>query len=243
MSQLSTFVKEFPNGHQALSVRVNGQIDPALIAEALQLPTCSRLLLLSGGAGGMSHKSFMQLKELFAAISHMVAQTNCTIIDGGTQSGIMQLMGEALAQTGPTAPHIGVVPAQAEAEPGKKAEDVLEPNHSNFVLVNGTEWGDEVTTMYSLANHLAQQAPSLAVLVNGGGISLQEVEQNIEQGREIIVIKGSGRLADEIAQAIIEPTRPVRDKIERAVRRGRFTIFDIEAPPLKILDILLQRLY
>jgi hypothetical protein len=244
MNRLPTLYKVFPNGHQALSVRTNGNTDAASIVEALNLSQSRRLFILSGGAGGMSKEIVTQLSHLFITIGQMLAQMSCTVIDGGTESGVMRLMGRALARAGQNVPHIGVVPARAQAGPnGIEAEDVLDPHHSNFVLVDSDEWGGEVQVMYRLANYLSRQVPSLAMLVNGGGISLQEVEQNVAQGREIIVISGSGRLADEITEAMLYPKNKARKRIRHVVQNGRLILHPLENPPNKLMHLLKERLY
>lgn len=243
MSQLKPFIKTFANGRRALTVRTNGQIDPAEIAAALKLPPCTRLLLISGGAGNMSGELFTRLRALFAEVGRVIAHYQGTVIDGGTQSGVMQLMGEALAHAGSQVAHIGVLPAHADiGQAGLHAEDIMEPHHPYFVLVEGYLWGDEVETMYALAGYLSANVPSVTLLVNGGAIALHEIEWNVRQNREVIVIAGSGRLADEIANAVQNPQANVRDRIATIVRNGRLTIFDIKSPPEELGRLLEQRL-
>jgi len=155
----------------------------------------------------------------------------------------MQLMGEALDRAGGNVIHIGVLPAHAEAGPnGIFAEDVLEPHHSRFVLVEGYIWGDEVETMYTLADYLSAKAPSVTLLINGGAVSLHEIEWNVRQGREVIVLAGSGRLADEIAKAVRNPESNIRDRIATVVRDGRLTVFDVESPSHELAQLVRQRL-
>ena len=242
MDKLSTEFKTFHNGHQALAVRTNGNIPPNQIVRALRLPHYSALLMISGGAGGMLTEVFVRLVSLFDEIGQTVSKNNIAVVDGGTQSGVMKLMGQALAKSGRTTAHVGVVPAYAEAGNGLVAQDILEPNHSGFVLVNGHQWGDEVETMYSLAAYMSENVPSVTILVNGGGISLLEIEWNVRQGREIVVIAGSGRLADEIADAVRHPNSNIRERVEAVVRDGRLTLFDISDPPASLIHILEQRL-
>lgn len=243
IQSLPILKKEFSNGREALSVRVNQNTAPALIANALNLPDFSRVFILSGGAGGMSDEVYLRLTTLFNAVAEIVVQTRGLVIDGGTQSGVMQLMGQALAQTGKSAPHIGVVPAQAEAGPdGLQAEDILDPNHTNFVLVDGNEWGDEVNTMYGLAAHLSGGVPSVAMLVNGGGISLREVEQNVRQKRPIIVVSGSGRLADEITDAMRWPNGQTRERIKAVTQNGRLILLELSSSPANLVKILQEHL-
>ena len=46
---------------------------------------------------------------------------------------------------------------------------------------------------------LAGGAPSATVLVNGGEIARQDVAQSLAAGRPVVVVAGTGRLADELA--------------------------------------------
>ncbi|MCB0167644.1 MAG: hypothetical protein KDI79_25685 [Anaerolineae bacterium] len=244
MAQPITLIKKLPNGRRALSVRVNAETDARQIIDALSLPTCMRLLMLSGGANNMAADKMSRLTALFAAIGRVIVQDGITVIDGGTESGVMKLMGEALGRAGRTkTAHIGVLPAHVPmAEDGTTAEDMLEPNHSNFVLVEGDEWGSEVEQMYRLAAFLSQHAPSVALLVNGGEIALREIELNVEQGREIMVLVGSGRLADDITRAIRNSDEPVSDRVKAVVQQGRFTLVDLDEPPDVLITLLRQKL-
>ena len=226
-----------------MTVRANGQTDPAEIAAALKLPPCTRLLLISGGAGQMTGQMFPRLKALFAEVGRVIAQQHGTIIDGGTQAGVMQLMGEALAQAGKNVAHIGVLPAYADTgQAGVLAEDIMEPHHSAFVLVDGYVWCDEVETMYRLGGYLYATVPSVTMLITGGAIAVHEIEWNVPQQREVIVLAGSGRLADEIAAAVHNPQANVRDRIASIIRNGRLTIFDVDSPPEALGQLLEQRL-
>jgi hypothetical protein len=243
MSQSATLVKQFSNGRQAPAIRVSQDVDPAILVAELKLPKASRLLMISGGAANMSDEIFTRLVTLFAEVGKLVRDDGITVIDGGTQSGVMKLMGQALGRAGAAVTHIGVLPAYAEVDDhGTHAEDTLEPHHSCFVLVESDTWGSEVEVMYNLAAHLSIDIPSVAMLINGGSIALQEIEKNVEQGREIVVIVGSGRLADEIADAILNPGPHVSERIAAIVENGNLTLFNLAAPPDRLAAILQQRL-
>ncbi|MCB0211026.1 MAG: hypothetical protein KDJ52_16930 [Anaerolineae bacterium] len=244
MTQPATLIKNFPNGQRALAIRVDQDTDPATVIKALNLPQCRRLLMLSGGANHMAAEKMALLQNLFAAIGRMVVKLGVTVIDGGTEAGVMKLMGEALGRAGRTiTPHIGVLPAHATvAADGTKAEDILDPNHSNFVLVEGDAWGSEVKQMYQLADYFSRQAPSIALLVNGGEIALEEVELNIRQGREIVVLVGSGRLADDIAQTLHHPARASSERVKNAAQAGQFILFNLEDSPDKLIALVESKL-
>jgi len=242
MSAQPSFTLTFPNGNNATAIRASPDDDPAGVIEALELPAPSSLLMLSGGADQMSNARFSQLTAAFTAVGAALAQAGVTVIDGGTDSGVMALMGKALAQGGRTSPYIGVVSAHAEVEPGgPRAEETLEPHHSHFVLVESDEWGGETQLMYGLAAHFSAHAPSLALLANGGSITLKEAEWNVRQRRAIIFLSGSGRLADEVTDAVRRRDTAQR-RLATLTRYDRVTLFELSQPPERLADLLLQRL-
>ncbi len=61
-----------------------------------------------------------------------------------------------------------VVPGVESASP--EAEE-LEPNHTVFLLVPGTEWGDEAPWIADVAGIVAGVRSSVTVLVNGGQVA------------------------------------------------------------------------
>ena len=118
----------------------------------------------------------------------------------------MRLVGKARAAAQATFPLVGVaaegtvvipggVPAREDAYP-------LEPNHSHFVLVPGSEWGDEVPWLGRVAEALAGSAPTATVLVNGGDVARRDVDASVQAGRAVVVVAGSGRAADELADEV-----------------------------------------
>jgi hypothetical protein len=55
--------------------------------------------------------------------------------------------------------------------------------------------------MFALAATLSADSPSVAVLASGGAIARDELRANLAQQRDVIVVAGSGRYADELASA------------------------------------------
>jgi hypothetical protein len=261
-------VKEFPNGASALAVRVRPDADPAQVAEVLELPGSRPLLLLSGGAGAMSGALRGRLSPFFSALASALVLANISVIDGGTRSGVMALMGQALAAAGRSAPYIGVLPARVTTGPGgAEGEDLLEPHHSHFVLIQSGQWGAESRFMAALATHLAGSARSLVLLVNGGQVAIQDVESNLRQGRQVVVLAGSARLADQIAaearrqarearrrrsslstgvrlveRAFFPKTHARRERIAAIARQGRVVVVDLSQPPAQLAAWLIQQL-
>ncbi|MGH3338431.1 MAG: hypothetical protein ACRDPL_06340, partial [Propionibacteriaceae bacterium] len=130
---------------------------------------------------------------------------DAVVIDGGTDSGVMQLIGRARSALGGRFPLIGVA---AEGTvlvpgPGTPSPDAveLEPNHTLFLLVPGTQWGDETQWMMDVAGVVAGHRSSVTVLMNGGQIAYTDVAASLRSGRPVVVLAGSGRTADAIAKA------------------------------------------
>lgn len=173
----------------------------------LGLPSGQPDLVLIGGASKMNVKELNGIRSLFVeGLVPAIAALNATVIDGGTDAGIMQLMGQARANTGETFPLIGVAAAGKVTTPDRVDHSgkatFLEPHHTHFVLVPGTHWGDESPWLFRVADVLAAQAASLTILVNGGEIAWEDVTQSVKAGHPVLVIGGSGRTADTLANAL-----------------------------------------
>jgi len=154
------------------------------------------------------------LAQLFSrGIARTALSTGAAIIDGGRQRGAMAMMGQGVAERGRRTPLIGVAPAGKVTYPGGPANlkdgEPLDPNHTHFVLTEGDQWGDETETMIQLAAALAEPEPGgapdgkdklvVTILINGGSVAKKQVLQVVQRGWPVIVIQGSGHLADEIA--------------------------------------------
>jgi hypothetical protein len=222
----------FPQGTQAQALLPAPGTAPDTLLSALALPAPTAVILLAGGAEEMEQGSYESLQYLFTHLALLAARLDALIIDGGTQAGVMTLMGEDASEQVRNIRLLGVSPEGKVTYPGKPTNDAqsdtapLDPNHSHFVLVKTDEWGGETATMYALAAVLSQRCPSVAILVNGGSITKNEVLYNVRQHRPIVVVEGSGRLADEIAYAWRKRAGTHRTAWTGAVGTGR------EASPL-----------
>ena len=240
----------FPNGNCAQLVAPPAGTPPASTLKALDIGQPKALIMLVGGAAGLDKSLKLHLVQLFSrGISHAVADRNALIIDGGTQAGVMAMMGQGVADRGRNCILLGVVPAGKVTYPGGPTEGCiddgapLDPNHSHFVLVESNEWGGETETMYELAEELSKEIPVLTVLVNGGKVATREILQSVRHGWAIIVIEGTGRLADEIAIAAREKTEHPSEEIAAIVKYERIALFDIGEGPEALATLIRQKLF
>ena len=191
---------------QAIDLTLAADVHRAL--KCLDVRTPSPTLVVVGGANGLSRSYMHRLEELFQTFLCPFAERHqLTVVDGGTDSGIMRLLGRSRAQTQSRFPLIGVVVKDKTYFPGfsATAEDAspLEPNHSHFVLVPGHSWGDESTWIALVADAVSGTQPSVTLLINGGDIALrQDIPNSLGSQRPVLVIAGSGRAADQVAAVL-----------------------------------------
>jgi hypothetical protein len=165
------------------------------------------VIVLVGGAEEVNPDALRRLRPLFDdALLPVAFQLEAVIVDGGTRSGVMRAAGESRARAGVHVPLVGVAVARTVRLPGvtdprPDAAD-LDPHHTHFVLVPGENWGDESPWLAWVAAAVADGLPSVTVVVNGGKITLDDVESSLLAMRPVIVLDGSGRTADDVAAAL-----------------------------------------
>jgi hypothetical protein len=233
----------FANGNRAVVITAPRDESVQAILKALDLAQPRALIMVFGGAKGLDDSRKTRLAELFIhAIAPAAAELGALIIDGGTQSGVMAMMGEAVARDGRRSHLWGIAPKGKITHPeiagASPVSDgaPLEPNHSHFVLVEGNEWGDETGTMLELAR--AFNAPSVAILVNGGAIAKDEALQSVRNGWPLLVIEGSGRFADELSAAVRDGQVAKSVKVREIARSGRVALFHVDDAAEKLRDEL-----
>jgi hypothetical protein len=200
-------VLEFGDGHSARLARPHRLADVAAALPELGLRAGRPVLAVVGGAAGLDEAGKERLRPLFSqALLPVAAAWDAVVVDGGTDSGVMQLLGQARDAAGASFPLVGVAAAAMVilpgdgTEPGQRAP--LERHHSHFVLVPGSAWGDESPWLARVATEIAAGAPSATVLVNGGDIAFRDAAHSVAEGRPVLVIQGTGRTADKIAAAL-----------------------------------------
>lgn len=201
------FTYTFPNGKTAHAIQVDHEKDLPQALRKLNLPHPGPTLVLVGGAKGLSDSDRARLYSLFVEVLAPLAETlGMVVVDGGTDSGVMQLMAQARSEKGATFPLIGVIASGKVILPGPSssasAGALLESHHTHFVLIPGSHWGDESPWIARIGSALASGMPSVTILVNGGEVAWTDAAEAVKAGHPVIVIAGSGRTADELAAAL-----------------------------------------
>jgi hypothetical protein len=253
----SPFTITFENGEQAQAMLVPRGSNLESLAEKLDLPAVDGAIVVVGGAAVFDDAEYAairaQVYPLLVELARVATEKNLVVVDGGTSCGVMRLLGEARARMGGGFPLLGVAPrgrvrwpghpADAEAfneafneasneasnEAVTEAAIPLDANHSAFVLIDGDAWGDESGMLARAGQVLMGDRPGVQVLINGGEISRQDVRAYLASGREVIVIQGSGRLADEFAEAATGGQAATPD-MQDMLDSGRVRVFPLESP-------------
>jgi SLOG in TRPM, prokaryote len=225
------------SGRTAPAVRVHTLRELPAALRKIGVPFPRPALVVVGGAGSLGPVDLERLRPVFTqALAPLSAALGAAVIDGGTDAGVMRLMGEAYRDLGLTTPLIGVA-AEGTIElpdaPHRPADATpLEPHHTHFILVPGHTWGDESPWIARVADVVASGAPSTTVLLDGGEIARQDVTHSVAAGRRVLVVAGSGRTADAFAAALANGTSDA--EMQRLVRSGLLQVVGLADGPVTL---------
>ena len=184
--------------------RVRRPGDLAADLGALNIPIRRPVLVSVGGAGGMAPEYLAATATVLERVVLGMDRWGAVVVDGGTDSGVMRVMGRVRKAVGARFPLVGVVAEGTVSLPGTSAAPgaaTLEPHHTHVVLVPGNAWGDESPWLSCVATVIADGQPSLTLVVNGGEITYEDIDHSVSAARPVIVLAGTGRTADAIAAA------------------------------------------
>jgi hypothetical protein len=160
----------------------------------------------------------------------------------------MALMGEAALGTG--LPLLGVAARGTLRLPGQGAEgpgadggpEVADPDpgHGRFLLVPGTDWGDESPWIAAVASILAGERPSLTLVVGGGEVTVRDLREGLSLGRPALILAGTGGTADAAAARVRADRAAACDLPEGTDRLVE--VMDLGQAAMALPPLLRQRL-
>ena len=138
----SSFPIVFKNRQTAQVLNVEPEQDLASALVAVNLMEPRPVLVAIRGASLISEED---LQRLFSEVLASLAQELGLIVaDGGTDAGVMRLIGNAREEISGTFPLVGVSPVGLVKLPNDEniSTDLtdLESHHTHFFLVPGAEW-------------------------------------------------------------------------------------------------------
>lgn len=238
-----------PGEQEATVVLAPPDVSGEDAAAALGLSRPRGLVVLNGGTAALAPDVEARLRRMLGeGLARVAFEERLTVVTGGTDAGVFALFGDALDER--SAPCVGVAPAGLVGWPGGERSSGapsdeppvgLEPHHSHFLLVEGEEWGVETDAMLALTEALSGGCPSLAVLAGGGAGARREVLAHLRAGREVIVLDGTGRFAERLAEAAAGGGEPAEETSEM-VGSGLITVVDAGEPPSRLAGLVRERL-
>lgn len=217
-------IRQIPLKHEvkvkAVNIAEDGEIKEGLIQ--LGISKQKKVIVLVGGANGIGFLDKFAMRKAVGILAKLADEMDAIIVDGGTQAGIMTEIGAQRKRNNFSFPLIGVVFDNLLLK--EEPKDILDPNHTHFMLIPGDDWGAESSWIAKIATCIAGNEESITVLINGGEISQHDVQYSMMENRNVFIMRGTGRLADEITL-----TRKV-------------TAIDISEKPEKIMELLREKL-
>ncbi len=193
--------------------RAGEPADLPAVLRTLDIGVRRPVLVLVGGAGGMTPEHMAAMAQVMDRMIPALDGWGAAIVDGGTDSGVMKVVGRAHAAARARFPLVGVAAEGTVILPGTPAAPdaaALEPHHTHVILVPGNAWGDESPWLCRVATAIADGQPSLTLVVNGGEITYDDIDRSLQADRPVIILAGTGRTADTIAGAARGPATDPR---------------------------------
>lgn len=174
----------------------------------LNLESGFPVIVLIGGA--IEDQETVITDSAIHTIAKLAQEMKALVVCGGTDMGVMAVIGQVRSQHGYTFPLVGITLEDLVAWPGGpqntkflwwgKERWQLEPHYPYFILVPGSQFGDESAWIDDAAAVFSKGFRSVTILINGGEISRKDIQLSLERGRPVIALSRTGRLADEISR-------------------------------------------
>lgn len=241
----------FPNGQTAQAIRLRQGENPQRALTQLGFSLHRPVIFISGGASKMSDKDIALTQKIITEVAHFAEEHNILVIDGGTESGVMKMIGDTRDHLKYRFPLVGISPlgvVSFPTYPNPNSEAELEDNHTHFILVDGMNWGDETVTIINTAYMISgeNQYPAVGILVNGGKIAMQEMYlastyPNVKEHMALVVIEGSGRAADEISTAYRTGVNDQQGILKAIISGADIDLVSTIDGPAKMREKLIKR--
>ena len=202
----------FPT-HQAPCVFPEDRGDIPLAISELHLKESFPVIVLIGGYIMPQYAEATQIAV--RSIAAFAEENQVLVISGATEMGIIGAIAQMRLAYGYRFPLLGITLEKLVSWPGgpqpgrflwwKKELWPLSAGYSHFMLAPGNEFGEDSPWLAEAAHYLSRDRSSVTMLINGGSVAGKDVALSLESSRPVIVLAGTGRLADSIAEEANKP--------------------------------------
>ena len=197
----------FPD-QQALCVFPDEHSNLAQAIEELGIRGRYPVIVLIGGE--MDGQQADHTRRAIEMIARTAEDLKAVVVCRGTDMGVMAEIGRARSRGKYKFPLVGIAPEESVTWPSGPQSATflwwgsrrwqLESHHSHFILVPGSQFGDESPWIISAATLLSNGRQSVTILINGDDVSRKDIQLSLDNHRRVIVLSRTGRLADELAR-------------------------------------------
>ncbi len=213
--------------------------DQAVARRRLGVRRTHPVLAVVGTTAPLDPALAAKLMPFLRGAVETAADEGAVVVTGGTDSGVFHLLSLALAASGRQPPAVvGVAPGALVDTDGSPLVDdraPIDPRLTALVRVPGQEWGDETETLSRVVAAIAGDRPVVVLLAGGGEVARTEVVEHLLQRRSLVVLKGTGRLADQIAAG---PDEPADADLRTLVAGGTVLEVDLDGAPGQLVEVL-----
>ncbi|WP_433262762.1 hypothetical protein ACQPZF_30385 [Actinosynnema sp. CS-041913] len=210
--------------------------DADIRARALGLPRVRPVLALLGPTEAVETEQAASVLPVLRAVLAAAAERDAVVVTAGADTGLAHLVGLAVQALDGRRPRlVGVAPSGRVAADDEPAEGEVRLNagHDTAVLVPGSHWGEEVPALFRTVDAIAgARRPALALLVGGGEVARSALVDHLSRDRPLLVLAGTGGLADEIAGGKLS------DDLAVLVRSGQVAVVHLDEGPDRVVAVL-----
>ncbi|MEU7475907.1 DUF4231 domain-containing protein [Lentzea sp. NPDC042327] len=210
------------------------QPDADIRPRSLGLPRGRAVIPVFGSTADIETDLAAKLLPVLRSVVVIAARNGAVFVTEGTDRGVVHLLGLALqACEGRWPVVVGVAPSskvhdRTETPTGDQV--ALEPNHGVAVVVPGSEWTDATPVLFRVVDAIRGKKATVALVV--GGESEQEVVEHLSGDHPLLVVAGTGGLADRIA------TGDLTGDLAVLVRSGKVSVVHADEGPGKVVTAL-----
>ena len=187
-------------------VRARGgtSVSPSTLGILRDMP----VLVVAGTTAAIDEALAVRLLPVLKAAVDFCAERGVAIVTGGTDAGVFHLLGLAVSSASSRPPMVvGVAPDALVAPDGQHAGEGqarVDPQLDVLVRIPGAQWGDETVPLSRMVGDISGAQPSALLLAGGGDVSRADLREHLAQGRPVIALGGTGRLADTLEGGVAE---------------------------------------
>lgn len=193
-----------------------------IVAE-LGITQSGPVIVVFGSAKTLVANAIPRIERFLAkTVAPIAKERSVAVVYGGTDAGVMALLGRALIEFAPSVPLIGVAPKALVAFDGREPPAGgahADRRHTHFVTTPGTRWGDEADALIGITERLARTDTVVAIALGGQQGTLNEVSYAAQRHWPLLVVTHMDTSSDNMQSS----STPHQQMLSRGARNTMAT--------------------